>query len=93
MQINNKSKNSQDLELITCPHESLDLTRQDPVEEFIRNETPEVVIIAAAKVGGIYANVNKKSDFYLDNTQINTNVIGEIQEREIQHCVKNLLRR
>lgn len=44
---------------------------------------PEVVFHLAAKVGGIYANVNQKSDFYLENTLINTNVIAEVRKREI----------
>jgi GDP-L-fucose synthase len=60
-----------------------DLRDQRSTKSLFDYYQPKVVFHLAAKVGGIYANVSKKSDFYLDNTQINTNVIGEIQKREI----------
>jgi GDP-L-fucose synthase len=48
---------------------------------------PKIVIHLAARVGGIYANMTKKSSFYLENTLINTNVMKEIQERKIEYVI------
>ena len=50
-------------EIITCSHKDLDLTRQIDVEDFIKKNKPEVVIIAAARVGGIQANNTYTADF------------------------------
>ncbi|MBI4844370.1 MAG: NAD-dependent epimerase/dehydratase family protein [Nitrospirae bacterium] len=47
--------------------------------------SPSVIFHLAAKVGGIYANVSRKADFYLDNTLINTNVMAEVQKRQIPY--------
>lgn len=60
-----------------------DLRNQQSTKKLFDYYKPQVVFHLAAKVGGIFANITKKSDFYLHNTQINTNVVGEIQNREI----------
>ncbi|HED37585.1 MAG TPA: GDP-L-fucose synthase [Ignavibacteria bacterium] len=54
----------------------LDLTRQEKVEDFFSNEKPEIVIIAAAKVGGILANSTYRAEFIYDNLMIETNIIN-----------------
>lgn len=61
--------------LITRTRQELDLTRQDAVERFFAAEKPQYVFLAAAKVGGIYANNTYAADFIRDNLQIQTNVI------------------
>jgi GDP-L-fucose synthase len=53
----------------------LDLRNQVAVETFFREERPEYVFLAAAKVGGIQANNNFPADFLLENLQIQSNVI------------------
>ena len=53
----------------------LDLRRQHDVEIFFEKERPEYVFLAAAKVGGIFANNTYKADFIYDNITIATNVI------------------
>lgn len=53
----------------------LDLTHQQAVEAFFTAEKPDVVILAAAKVGGIYANDTYPADFLFINLQIQNNVI------------------
>jgi len=53
----------------------LDLRNQAAVDEFFATEQPEYVFLAAAKVGGIYANDTFPADFIRDNLQIQTNVI------------------
>ena len=61
--------------LITRSHSELDLTRQSEVEAFIESERPEYVILAAAKVGGIWANNTYPAEFIYSNLAIQTNVI------------------
>jgi GDP-L-fucose synthase len=61
--------------LITRSHQELDLTRQDLVEKFFNKETPEYVIIAAAKVGGIKANMTQQAQFLYENLMIQNNLI------------------
>jgi GDP-L-fucose synthase len=53
----------------------LDLLRQEAVEAFFRDERPEYVFLAAAKVGGILANSTFPADFIYDNLVIETNLI------------------
>lgn len=62
-------------QLLTKTRAELDLTNQHAVQEFFASEKPEYVFLAAAKVGGIWANQTKPADFIRDNLQIETNVI------------------
>lgn len=61
--------------IIVRTHSQLDLCRQEAVERFFRREKPDIVILAAAKVGGIYANSVYPADFIRNNLLIQTNVI------------------
>jgi len=61
--------------LLTRTHAELDLTRQQAVEDFFVQEKPDYVFIAAAKVGGIYANTVYPAEFIHDNLAIQSNVI------------------
>lgn len=61
--------------VITKTFEELDLRRQEQVESFFAAHRPEYVFLAAAKVGGIYANNTYKADFIYDNLMIAANVI------------------
>jgi len=61
--------------VVTAPHSRLDLTRTRAVDQFFDDERPDVVILAAARVGGIVANSERPADFIRDNLQIQTNVI------------------
>jgi len=53
----------------------LDLRRQAGVEAFFERERPQVVILAAARVGGIWANMNNPAPFFYDNMMIQMNVV------------------
>lgn len=66
---------------------ALDLTRQSQVEEFFRTEKPEVVFLAAARVGGIAANDGFPADFIRDNLQIQTNVIDAARLNGVRKLV------
>ena len=61
--------------LIVRNHSDLDLTKQTEVEDFFKAETPEVVFLAAAKVGGIMANYTYPAEFIYTNLAIQNNVI------------------
>jgi len=61
--------------IITKTSSELDLRRQSEVEKFFDEERPELVFLAAAKVGGIHANHTYPADFLYDNLLIEANVI------------------
>src|SRR4030042_1494125 len=61
--------------LILRTHQELDLEIQKDVNDFFEKERPEYVFLAAAKVGGIYANNTYPADFIYNNLIIETNVI------------------
>jgi nucleoside-diphosphate-sugar epimerase len=67
-------------EIITRTHAELDLTVQTEVRAFMELEQPDVVILAAAKVGGIHANNTYPADFIYQNLMIECNVIHEAFE-------------
>ncbi len=61
--------------IITRTSSELNLTRQDDVAAFFKEEQPEYVFLAAAKVGGIVANNTYRADFIYENLMIQNNVI------------------
>ena len=73
--------------IIGRTHKELDLTNQAMVREFFEKEKPDVVVRAAAKVGGINANNTTPADFAYENLQIQCNVIDCCH----QYHVKKLL--
>ena len=62
--------------ILTRASSELDLRDLPAVESFFRQERPQVVVLAAAKVGGILANDTYPAEFILDNLMIEANVIG-----------------
>ena len=73
--------------LIGRTHKELDLMDAVAVKKFFDDEQPEYVVLAAAHVGGIMANLKYRADFIYQNLQIQQNVIGE----SWRHHVKKLL--
>ena len=63
--------------IVTRTHMELDLTNQLAVRDFMQAERPDVVILAAAKVGGIHANNTYPADFIYENLMIECNVIHQ----------------
>jgi GDP-L-fucose synthase len=61
--------------IITRTKSELDLRDQTKVEGFFKGEKPQYVFMAAAKVGGIQANINYPADFIYDNLQMQANVL------------------
>ena len=73
--------------LVGRSHSELDLLDPVAVKDFFDRERPDAVVLAAAHVGGIMANLNYRADFIYQNLQIQQNVIGE----SFRHDVKKLL--
>ncbi len=73
--------------LILRTHSELDLREQRSVDEFFNAERPDLVLLAAARVGGIHANDTYAADFLRDNLQIQTNVI----DAAYRHGTRRLL--
>ena len=79
--------NSLNLEVLTAEKNELNLTDFSLVNDWFETKKPDIVIIAAAKVGGIYANSSYPVEFLLDNLKIQNNLI----EISYRHKVKKLL--
>ena len=73
--------------IVTRTSKELDLRNRTEVDHFFEQEKPEVVYLAAAKVGGIHANATYPADFLVDNILITTNVI----DASCKHGVEKLL--
>ena len=73
--------------IITVDKKKLDLLNQIKVNAFIKKKKPDVVIIAAARVGGIHANQSYRGQFIYENLQIQNNLI----HGSYKHGVKNLI--
>lgn len=71
-------------QLIVATRSELDLCRQAAVEEFFEKQRPDVVIFAAAKVGGIYANNTYPAQFIYDNLVMATNAIEAARQAGTQ---------
>ena len=78
---------NENCELLTSSRSELDLLRQADTEEWIATQRPDVIIVAAAKVGGIWANDNYPAEFIYQNLTIETNII----EAARRHGVAKLL--
>jgi len=73
--------------LIMRSREELDLTNQAEVKDFFAQERPSYVILAAAKVGGIYANNTYPADFIYQNIMIEANVIHSSYENKVRRLL------
>ena len=73
--------------IVTRTSKELDLRNRTEVDQFFEQEKPEVVYLAAAKVGGIHANSTYPADFLVDNILMTTNVI----DASHKHGVEKLL--
>ena len=73
--------------LIGARSETLDLRNQEAVRDFITNQKPEIIIDAAAKVGGILANKDFPYQFLMENMQIQNNLISTAFELGIDKFI------
>ena len=65
----------------------LDLMRQDETEKLIQDEKPKVVIVAAARVGGILANNTYRAEFIYDNLMIEANIINAAYKNDVEKLI------
>jgi len=73
--------------LLIRTHKELDLTNQAQVQDFFKQEQPDYVILAAAKVGGIHANNTYPADFIYQNMMIEANVINAAYGNKIERLL------
>ncbi len=66
---------TENCEILTATRKELDLTRQQPVEDWVVRHKPDAIIIAAARVGGILANSSYPGEFLFQNLAIATSII------------------
>ena len=73
--------------LITIDKKKLDLKDQNSVKKFFKLKKPHAVIITAAKVGGIKANIRYPANFINDNLQIQTNLISASYDNKVEKLI------
>jgi GDP-L-fucose synthase len=78
---------SEDCEVLTVPRGEVDLTDQAAVRAWMLAERPDVVFMAAAKVGGILANDRFPADFLRDNLQIEMNIIEGARAADVAKLI------
>ena len=76
--VRNFSKNKNFSEIIPSTRNELDLFNFQDVKSFINENQPDLIVNAAAKVGGILANNTYRADFILNNLKINTNLLESL---------------
>lgn len=74
---------SVDCQLLTAPRQQLDLRQADQVHLWMREVRPDVVIVAAARVGGIHANDTRPAEFLYDNLMIEANIIEAARQYRV----------
>ena len=74
-------------EILIPKREELDLLNKSEVINWFKNNKPSIVIIAAAKVGGIYANTKSPADFLLENLMIQTNIIESAWRSNVKRLI------
>lgn len=82
-----KLQNQGFTQLIGATRAELDLRNQEQVNNFVRTQKPEIIIDAAATVGGILANATYPYRFLMDNLQIQNNLIQSALEHEVRKFI------
>ena len=78
---------SENCTILTADRKQADLTRQDEVDEWMAANQPQVVFLAAARVGGIQANNTQPAEFLYENLMIEANVIHAAHKSGVQKLV------
>lgn len=73
--------------ILSPSRKELDLFDKRKVQAYFRKQKPDIIILAAARVGGIYANDNYSADFIYENILIQTNVISSAHEEQVKKLV------
>jgi GDP-L-fucose synthase len=78
---------TEDCDILTASKADLNLLRQDAVENWMTENSPEVIFLAAAKVGGIHANSTRPAEFLYENLMIEANVIHAAYKAGVEKLV------
>lgn len=78
---------SEGCEVITAGREVVDLVNQAAVHDWMANTRPDVIVLAAAKVGGILANSTAPVDFLYDNLMIEANIIHAAHQCDVERLL------
>ena len=81
--LNNKNK----YKILDCKRKDLDFTNQKSVENFFKKKSPDIVINAAGKVGGILDNRSYQSDYIYINTMIGLNIVKSCYESNVKKLI------
>jgi len=73
--------------IVTRPHNELDLTKRECVDKFFKKEKPEYVFLSAGLTGGIVANKNFPATFFHTNIAIQDNIFEAVQKYEVKNLV------
>ena len=79
--------NKNEYNILAPTRKTLDLFSQTKVRSYFKNEKPNIVILAAAKAGGIYANYTYPADFIYENILIESNVISCAHDYKIEKMI------
>ena len=74
----------ENITIVTTPRSETDLQDNRAVKQFFEENRPDVVVLAAAKVGGILANSEYPVSFLKDNLEIQNNVISNAHEHNVE---------
>lgn len=78
---------SEPVKILTAERSKVDLRDQGATRSFLEQNAPDIVIVAAAKVGGILANASYPVDFLNDNLLIESNLIAGAHEADVQRLL------
>jgi len=78
---------AEECDIVTADRDSLDLIDQRSVQQYLRHERPDIVVIAAAKVGGILANSQYPVDFLYNNLMIAANIIEAAHRSDVNRIL------
>jgi GDP-L-fucose synthase len=85
--INRNLKGNGYTNIMTADYPGLDLMRQEQVEKYFADNKPEIVIVAAAKVGGILANNTYRAQFIYENLMIESNIINSAHQNGVEKLI------
>ena len=80
-------KNKNKYKILDCKRKDLDFTNQKSVENFFKKKSPDIVINAAGKVGGILDNRSYQSDYIYINTMIGLNIVKSCYESNVKKLI------
>ncbi len=85
--VTKRLKKIKNFEIITANRKSLNLMKKKSVRNFLKKNKPNIVVICAAKVGGILKNIKYPTEFYYENIEIQNNLIKQSHENGVENLI------